>query len=235
MTTEFSQRQPPGIPIGGQFAAATHAESPVRLFDRGDGTFLRPSPSATAEHCIEFWSRIEVPDVVIDQVCQEYAAFRRKEIDDRFEEEMVSWSVAWKSENPSPKREGRELDRLQARYTEEFNAYKESIRGRIHNEHVNGIGTYDARQLVRAAQMRRHKPNEVKFPEEAAKVLDHRIELFDETLTVDQIEEKYRLSRVAHAMQSIFPPKTSEDTARALETLDLIHTNLVNQRNDGMF
>lgn len=235
MTTEFTQRQPQGIPIGGQFAATSHAESPVRLFDRGDGSFLNPSPSATAEHCIGFWSQIEIPDAIISQATTAYAEFRDSEIDARIEEEMTAWSVKWKSENPSPKREGRELDRLQARYSEEFNAYKSSIMDRIVNEHPRRMGSYDARQLVRAAQMRQHRPNSLKFPEEAAKVMAHPVELFDETLTVGEIDDKYQMNRIIASMKSIFPPKTSEDAARALETLDRIHTNLVNQRNDAMY
>lgn len=235
MTTEFAARQPAGVTTGGQFAATAHAESPVRLFDRGDGTFLKPSPSATADHCIDFWSRIDVPDEVIDQVASEYTAFRNKEINSKLEAEMTEWSVQWKSENPSPKREGKELDRLQARYTEEFNAHRASIEGRIISEHPNGLGSYDARQLVRAAQMRKHKPSINKFPGEAAKVMTHEIELFDETLTVGQIEEKYRLSNVDHALASIFPPKRSAEIQETLGYLEQINTNLVHQRNESMY
>lgn len=235
MTSDLSPRQPAGTAIGGQFAAATHAESPVRLFDRGDGSFLKPSPSATAEHCIEFWSRIDVPDAVIDQVFDEYAVLRNSEISERLNEEMTAWSVEWKAANPSPKREGKELTRLQSRYLEEFDAHQASITDRIYQEHPNQLGAYDARQLVRATQMKLHRPHPVKFPEESEKVMNHQIELFDETLTVAEIDAKYRLTRIAHALQSIFPPKPNPDSQRALETLEQINTNLVHQRNDSMY
>lgn len=235
MTSDLSPRQPVGIPTGGQFAATSHAESPVRLFDRGDGSFLKPSPSATAEHCINFWSRIDVPDAVIDQVFDEYAVLRNSEITARLEEEMNAWSVEWKAANPSPKREGKELERLQARYVEEFDAHQESITERIYQEHPNQLGAYDARQLVRAAQMRLHRPHPGKFPEETEKVMNHQIELFDETLTVAEIDEKYRLTKIAHAMQSIFPPKPNPEAQRALETLEQINTNLVYQRNEATY
>lgn len=234
MTTEYAQRQPAGIPAGGQFASTTHSESPVRLFDRGDGTFLKPSPSATADHCIDFWSRIDVPDVVIDQVFEEYAVFRNKEIVDRLEEEMSAWATAWNAEerNAPPKKPGKDLERLQARYQEEFHAHQESIKPRIFAEHPNQIGAYDARQLVRATQMRIHRPHPAKFPEETAKVMAHEIELFDETLTVEQIDEKYRLTNIKHAMQSIFPPKPNPEVQEALDYLERINENLVHQRNE---
>ncbi|MCC3292825.1 hypothetical protein [Arthrobacter sp. zg-Y1110] len=232
MTTEFASRQPAGIPAGGQFASTTHSESPVRLFDRGDGTFLKPSPSATADHCIDFWSRIDVPDVVIDQVVSEYAVFRNNEIVERIDEEMTAWSKAWKADerNAPPKRPGKDLERLQARYQEEFDARQTAIKPQIYAEHPNQLGAYDVRQLVRAAQMRRHRPHVSKFPEEMEKVLRHQVELFDETLTVDQIEDKYRLSKVGHAMDSIFPPKPNPEVQEALEYLERINENLVHQR-----
>ncbi|MGK3708804.1 hypothetical protein [Arthrobacter sp. IK3] len=235
MTTDFLHRQPAGIPAGGQFAGTHHAESPVRLFDRGDGSFMKPSPSATAEHCIGFWSSIEVPDEVIDQVIAEYAVFRTEEINARIESEMSSWVRAWKAENIPPKREGRELDRFQARYTEEFNAYQESIKPGIFAEHPNQLGSYDVRQLVRATQMRRHRPHPAKFPEETAKVMDHEIELFDEVLTVGEIDEKYRLTNVARAMDSIFPPKPNPEVQEALEQLARINENLVQNRHDATY
>ncbi|MCC3299476.1 hypothetical protein [Arthrobacter caoxuetaonis] len=231
MTTEFAPRQPAGVPVGGQFVGAVHAESPVRLFDRGDGTFLKPSPSATAEHCIDFWSRIEVPDEIIDQVHEAYAVSRNEEITRRLNEEMTAWAQKWKAEHETPKRQ-RELEAFQARYTEEFNAHQESIKPRIYSERPNGIGKYDARQLVRAAQMHRHRPREHKFEGQAEKVLNHQIELFDETLTVQQIEEKYRLSEVVHAMDSIFPPKPNPEVQAALDYLGRINENLVINRQE---
>lgn len=231
MTTEFAPRQPAGIPAGGQFAGAVHAESPVRLFDRGDGTFLKPSPSATAEHCIDFWSRIEVPDEIIDQVNEAYAVFRNEEITQRLNEEMTAWAQKWKAENETPKRQ-RDLEAFQARYVEEFNAYQDSIQDRVHQERPNHIGQYDARQLVRAAQMLRHRPHPAKFPEESDKVLKHEIELFDETLTVHQIEDKYQFSSIAHAMKSVFPPKEDPNVQAALDFLGRINENLVINRQE---
>lgn len=233
MTSEGINREPKGIPSGGQFAATHHSEAPIRLFDRTDGSFLNPAPSATAEHCIQFWSNVEIPDEIIDQVVSEYGRTRSEEIDADMEAAMGQWRAGWESQNPVPK--DKHLAEYQQRFKDEYEQYRQSILPGVLARRPERLGQYDTRQLVRATKMLIHRPHPDKFPGEDQKVLNEPIELFDETLTVLEIERKYRLSQVRGAMDKIFR-NDAEALLKAVESqseqLSGIHEQLVHQRND---
>lgn len=232
MTAEGINRAPVGIPSGGQFVANNHSEAPIRLFDRSDGSFLNPAPSATAEHCIHFWSHVEIPDEIIDQVVDAYAAARSEEIDSDMEQAMARWRTHWEDQNPAPKRN---LEEYQERFRTEYEQHRQSIMPRVEAKRPERLGQYDTRQLIRATKMMIHRPNSARFPGEGDKVLDEPVELFDETLTVREIDQKYNLYDVRHAMDKIYR-NDSDALLRAVESqseqLSGIHEQLVHQRSD---
>ena len=233
MTAEGINRVPAGIPIGGQFAATTHAEAPIKLFDRNDGSFLKPAPSATAEHCIEFWANVEIPDEIITQVEVEYAKWRSAEIDTDMEQAMSKWSERWSEQNPAPKKD---VDAYSARWRAEHEQYRQSILPGVVAKRPERLGQYDSRQLIRAAQMLIHRPHNARFPGEGDKVLAEPIELFDETLTVLEIDQKYSLYDIRHAMSRIFK-SDAEALLRAVQSqsgqLSDIHEQLIHARADN--
>lgn len=234
MTSEGINRQPQGIPTGGQFAANNHAEAPIKLFDRTDGSFLKPAPSATAEHCIEFWSNVEIPDEIITQVETEYMKVRSAEIDSDMEDAMGQWRSRWEAENPVPK--DRYLAEYQERFKQEYEQHRRAILPSVEAKRPPALGEYDSRQLIRATQMLIHRPVARRFPGEGDKVLLEPIELFDETLAVYDIEQKYRLSAVRYAMSKVFQSESEMALLRAIEgqseKLSGIHEQLVHQRAD---
>jgi hypothetical protein len=207
----------------------------IRLFDRNDGTFLKPSPSATAEHCIRFWNTVQIPDEIIWQVEAEYRNGRTVEVDQKMRAAMDAWQADWERANPAP-RKPRDLEAYQARFRSEYEEYRQSILPSVEASRPDALGEYDSRQLIRAAQMYAHAPADDKFPGESQKVFDERIELFDEVLTVLQIEERYALSRLGHAMDRILPSVRERTLVESAETmqrqLEGIHTALVHLRSD---
>jgi hypothetical protein len=233
MTVEGINRQPQGIPAGGQFAANNHSEAPIRLFDRTDGSFLNPAPSATADHCVQFWSNVEIPDEIIDQVADAYAKFRSEEIDKDMEQLMGQWRASWEAQNPAPK--DKHLPEYQQRFKDEYEQHRLSILPRVEAKRPERLGQYDTRQLIRAAKMLVHRPNSQRFPGEGDKVLNEPIELFDETLTVLEIDKKYSLWDVRYSMEKIFR-SDAEALLKAVESqseqLSGIHEQLVHQRAD---
>jgi hypothetical protein len=235
MTAEGINRQPQGIPVGGQFAPNQHSEAPIRLFDRTDGSFLNPAPSATADHCIQFWSNVEIPDEIIDQVVDAYAKFRSAEIDSDMDKEMGQWRERWVAANPAP-RGGRQLEEHQERYKADFETYRQSVLPGILSKRPERLGEYDTRQLIRAAKMLIHRPNSQRFPGEGDKVLNEPVELFDGTLTVLEIDKKYSLWDIRQSMEKVFRNDT-EALLRAIEgqseQLSGIHEQLVYQRADS--
>lgn len=202
MTAE-TNRVPAGVSSGGQFTGTVHAEAPVRLFNRSDGSFLKPSPSSTAEHCIDFWSHVAIPDEIIEQAERTFSATRAEEIAADMDAATNNWSERYEASNPRPKREGREAERWDAQYEADRQAYRDSIEEGITNSRPRFLGSYDARQIVRAAQMYYHRPHSVKFPEESDKVLDYQIELFDGVMSVEEIERVYQMHKIHYCLEEI--------------------------------
>jgi hypothetical protein len=209
MTAETS-RVPAGVSSGGQFTATVHGEAPVRLFNRSDGSFLKPSPSSTAEHCIQFWSNVTIPDEVIEQAEQTYDHVRGEEIATEMDAETDAWSERYVANNPRPRREGRDLDRWEAQYAVDRDAFRDSIEEVITSRRPRYLGSYDARQIVRAAQMYHHRPHSLRFPEESRKVLDYQVELFDGVMSVDEIERVYEMDKIHFCLEEIIKDDSLE-------------------------
>lgn len=193
------------MPGAGQWKSTTHPESHVQLFDRMDSTFLHPTPFRTAEKCIQFWSSVEIPDAIVDQVVAAYAESRSGEVDTRMEETMLDWQRKWFAANPQPK--DKHIPEWDARYQSEREAYRlqvlPEIEAAVAVERPQALGEYDVTQLIRAAQMWYHSPDYTRFAEEDELVRNHQVELYEGFLTVEEIEEKYGLEKIHPAMARI--------------------------------
>lgn len=218
-------RVPSGIPGAGQFApGGTHSPSPVtlgspvKLFDRHDGTYLHPSPSATAEHCINFWANIEIPDEIISQVESAYYNDRQQEIVDDMEDAMRDWTVEWMKTNPEPgKREGSDAtEQYNQRFRKEHEEYRQQIIPEVEGRRPIALGSYDSKQIIRAAQMGYHCPNEDLFPDEVPKVMENPVELFAGEMPVYQILRTYGIKRI---MPYILEMVKDDTEAKMLEAI----------------
>jgi hypothetical protein len=97
------------------------------------------------------------------------------------------------------------------------------VRGELEAERPMRLGSYDSRQLVRAAQMFFHIPHPNKYLDENIKVRDHPVELFDEVLTVEEIETKYSLYRMHGALERVFEDTTDKEL---LAEMRFMNTNI---------
>ena len=222
MTSESMNRTPAGVPEGGQFAATAHAESPVKLFDRADGTFFKPSPSSTADHCISFWSTVAIPDEIVTQLEDVYYQTRLSEVQQQVDAQTEVWAQQWLVEHPKPKRNSQEAE-WNAQFAADREAFMGPLREQLEAERPMKLDMYDSRQLVRAAQMLYHIPSQRKFPvEENLKVRDHQIELYNEVLTVEEIQEKYQLFKLHYCLERIFQDTTEKEMLEEMRTLSSI-------------
>lgn len=222
--TQDANRVPIGAPqgTGGRYDFAYHPESPVKLFDRNDGSYLYPSPSATAEHCITFWSTIEIPDDIIDRTASAYYADRAQEVEDDMNAAMAEWTNEWAAKNPEGKKTAKATEERNQKYRVEHEAHRQSILPDVEAKRPDRMGAYDARQLVRSYQMARNRPNPQRFPEESEKVLDHEIQLFDETLTVRDIQIKYQLHRIGNTIEGQNKPDEGQRVLDAIGQTNIL-------------
>lgn len=223
-----------GVPEGGRFTTAPHMESPVKLFDRSDGSFFKPSPSSTAEHCITFWSTVDIPDVAINQMELTYFETRSSEVESGLTQRVADWKSGWLEENPKPRFK---VEEWEARFRDEHAAFAAQARQDLTSERPMKLGVYDSRQLVRAAQMLYHIPDPARFPDENIKVRDHEVELYNETLTVEEIQEKYRLYKLHYALERVFEDTTEKQILESINTLNenlsIISEDVIDARTDA--
>ncbi|QOD05893.1 hypothetical protein [Pseudarthrobacter sp. BIM B-2242] len=224
-----------GVPQGGQFTSPKHAESPVKLFDRTDGSFFKPSPSSTADHCINFWSNVQIPDEIIRQVEVTYHERRKAEVETDLNQRLADWKQSWLQENPKPRFK---VDEWESKFAADQNAFVAQARESLTNERPMKLGLYDSRQLVRAAQMLYHAPDSRRFYDEHIAVRDHEIELFNETLTVEQIQDKYKLFDMHYAMESVFEDNTEKQILEGINSLNrnmtVLSEDVIDSRRDAV-
>lgn len=93
MSTPSQPRQPPGVPVGGQFASGSRDRARVALGSDPDGaihvdlatatsdedynatgSYSHPPIARSPEQVIKFWLTTKIPDHVLDQVADAYAS-----------------------------------------------------------------------------------------------------------------------------------------------------------------
>lgn len=205
-----------GQPGAGQWKSPQHAEAQVQLFDRMDGSFFHPSPFRTAESCIRFWSSIEVPDAIIDQFAEDFHDGQSKKVDEEMYRYMHAWEADWLTRHPKPS--PAEVPAWESRYAAEREDYRLSILPGVEESYPSKIGEYDVAQMIRATQMWAHAPNP-RFEGEQEKVGAHLIELFDGSMTVDEIEAKYGFSRFQESLKRV---RVNDPTDKLMQVLDRI-------------
>jgi hypothetical protein len=197
-------------------------DRPVPLFDRNDGSYLHPSPSATAGHCITFWSSVEVPDEIINRSVDAYYHDRSREVDDDVDAAMSVWTDDWASRNPEGKKTAKSAEERNLKFRTEHEAHRLSILPGVEAKRPAVMGSFDARQLVRSYQIAVNRPNPDKFPEESEKVLKHEVQLFDETLTVRDIQIKYQLHRIGSTIEGKVEPDESPAVLDAIGQTNIL-------------
>lgn len=211
-------REPDGSVHLGKFRAATHPEPPVEglggIFDRNDGSFLLPSPSKTSQHCIRFWGTVNVPDDIALVFDRTYSARGLREKATPEYAPALKEREEWFAQNPDATR------------TERVLAWKRIKRERGLPARNFDLSNYEVVPLLRAAQMYYHAPSE-RFPEEREAVMNHQIELLDETLTVREIEEKFRFASFHHVLES-------EPSAVDLSSLEHAIANMESKLASGL-
>ncbi|MEH0110612.1 hypothetical protein V6N00_12950 [Tersicoccus sp. MR15.9] len=219
----------------GRFAETVHGETSVQLYDRTDGTFFYPSPFSNAESCVAFWNTVDVPDEIVDQLVNAYRARHQAQVatdDAEIDRLMLAWADEWMAANPEPGRWTPKEEKVahRERYEADFNAHRAEIEPQVRTSRASRISAYDGRQLVRVLKMEAYRPNPDRYPEESLAVLDkHPVELYDETLTVRQIEQKYGLLEL-HGVTMKINPVTDQGV---VDMLDLLNDRLMNA-NDAL-
>ncbi|MCC3265894.1 hypothetical protein [Arthrobacter gengyunqii] len=202
MTTEEHPCMPnPGAlrqSAGGPNVSPFTLGTPVKLYDRTDGTYLHPAPSATAEHCINFWANVQIPDEIITQVENAYYYDRQQEINDDMEDTMREWTVQWMEANPEPPKKAgpAATEQYNQRFRDEHEVQRQAILPEVESKRPVRLYAYDTPQIIRAAQMARHHPDKIKFPDEFDRVMTYPIELLDGEYQLHEINKKYRPSRI---------------------------------------
>ena len=207
----------------------------VPLFDGADGSFFKPCPSSTAEHCINFWSNVAIPDEIIRQVENAYFKTRTNDVEAGVTQRVAEWKASWLQENPKPRFK---VEQWEAKFQADHAAIKARAVEDVTNERPMRLGEYDSRQLIRAAQMYCHLPHPKRFREENIMVRDHEIELFDETLTVEQIQDKYKLYQIHYSMEAVFVDTTMTQILQAINdvnsNLSIVSEEVIDARRDSM-
>ncbi|UYY83744.1 hypothetical protein OIT41_20590 (plasmid) [Arthrobacter sp. YA7-1] len=174
-----------------------------------------------------------MPDEIVVQVCDAYAKFRSDEIDRDMDDIMTKWRTRWEAENPAPKQ--RHLSEYHDRYRTEFEQHRLSVLPEVVAKRPERLGQYDAPQLIRATKMLICRPHSKHFGGEGDKVLDAKVELFDEELSVLEIHKKYSLWDIKASMEKVFPKEQDAllaSLAEQLEELTGIRQQLVYLRSD---
>lgn len=219
----------------GRAATAEPAREPVRprvqLFDRMDGTWFRPAPFSKVDLCVDFWNAVEIPEGLADEFQEAYGNAVTEEVTAAVNEVMVPWGEGWIAANPKPKRE-KDHAEYEARFTALFNEKQDAVRAEQRAKHPE-MAWYDVSQLLRATQMLRFRPYGP-YAEEGDRIFDEYVELYEETVTIEQVEQKYRLSRLWPLMRQAPLPAGAAAVVGAIEGLsgkiDALHTELNSAR-----
>lgn len=203
----------------------------VQLFDRMDGTWYRPAPFSKAAACIEFWNTAQIPDGAIEQFEKAYRAAVEGDKTREHNAVMNPWGEAWMAANPKPKRD-KDRPEWQTRFDADFKERKDALDAELAPKYPS-ITFYDLPQLLRVARMLQTRPSGV-YWEQGNLVFQEWIELYEETLTVQQIEEKYHLSRIWNALFYPAVPSAFANVVAALEDvagrIDGMHNELNSAR-----
>jgi hypothetical protein len=211
----FSPNRVTGIPLeNGRFAGTQNEQSEtvtMKLYDRGTGTCFNPPLATTAASAVAFWQDVEIPDITIERARTLYAAQQNQDFIKYFQALSKTHMAEWEKQNPKTTLT---VNRLAQWMKDQENEEKifaqrtvdEERAKFFHDENPQYLGNANAQQIVRAWFTYRNGPNMNKYPEEAAKMKQHQVELFDESETIGALNDRYRLNRFADQLKKVPDP-----------------------------
>lgn len=225
----FNQPRVTGVSSrNGEFDFVLQPEQPgavtMKLYDRGTGTCFNPPLSTTAASALAFWQEVDIPDVTIERARTLYAAGQEQEFREHFQALSDKHMAEWEIEHPKASKQSW----FAARREEEADFAQRNIDLEratfFHEDNPQFLGNTNAQQIVRAWFTYRAGPNPERFPEEAAKLDNHPVELFSGTETIGTLFERFRLNRFADQLKKV--PDPSVDAIHQMQDVlaDLIHT-----------
>lgn len=225
----------------GRFDHKYNSESDIDLIDpdsdefyNADGSWFFPPRPRSASQSASFWENSKVPDEVLHQFVHSYKERWLQYSDNRWREEMTKWAANYRENNPEPV--GPFSGSQKKKWEEDFREASAEATDRLilacHKERPNMISRYDARPLARAAQMYMFAPSRERNTVEWEKAMNHPVELYDETLTVYEVEQKYHLSEISLSLTEIaHDDSIREDlmgeVGSVKESLEKMNTNYI--------
>lgn len=207
----------------------------IPLHDRMDGTYRHPAPSSTAEHCINFWGTISIPDEIVLQANGAYYRARQSEIDDDMTEIMRLWTIEWLKSNPEPPEKGRPhaikaaKDAHTAQWHKEYETHRLSVLPKSAAKRAERLMVYDNVQLVRVAQMYSRAPRD---PVQREEVMNYPVELRSGASTVREIYKSHRLDWIVDAIRSIDEPDSPPDISSDVEEIKDLLRDMKFEQNE---
>jgi hypothetical protein len=219
---ETMNRVAAGKTEGGQFASKINGEQELDLpLDtdeadakyNADGSWFFPPKPRSASQSASFWEQSKVPDEILKQFMTAYETRYKAYSQGRWSEEMSAWIAKYKEDNPEPSKMSLPSTKAswEANFADAVNDAKHNIVIQTYSERPESISLYDARPLARAAQMYRFAPLATKNREEFIAAMNHPVELFDETLTVYEAEQKYNLSEISWSLAGVRDDTSKQD------------------------
>lgn len=157
----------------------------VQLFDApGGGTFFFPPPMSTAEECLEFWTKVPIPDSTAARFST--ALFRRQnaQIEALRAAKIEALNGRWMAQNPKPRlgsgvgdwKTSQEL--TVATNTKTIDALSDQ------DIDPDAAHKLDILQLIRIAKMIESRPDQRLFPREEELLFETKIELYGGVQTI---------------------------------------------------
>lgn len=190
-------RQPSGVPNGGQFREEQKAVATVTLPEISDEQYNQdgsyrypPAPRSAVQH-IKFWESVPLPDEKLDALISGYSKLREQV----GIEAGNAAAEAWKRTHPDPTEH---TNYPKAGAVERWQADGMAVHKAAYDEAIapmpERIYRTTVRPLLRAHQM--HYYAGALPRSERSVVHDHTVVVDGKPMTVQQVEDTYRLSRI---------------------------------------
>jgi hypothetical protein len=178
----------------GHYAARTHSEPEVRLESNDEGTFLfPPAVYENSAAYLRFWANVPISDGVLANVSAGYADSIRRQTNLL----GVDWGHIYDREHEVQLHQGSTTSREAAR--EQRNVAHSAMLAEFYETHPPRIKAGFARTVARAGQIYFYQASLDKA--DVAEVLASTVQLGSETLTVLDVQGRYKLSDIRDYFQ----------------------------------
>lgn len=173
-------------------------------FNREDATFEYPAVAATAEYCISFWSRVQIPDAVMGQFSQRYESVYRAEMERLAHDPYMEWYSTVEQWSPSEEEKEEKWQKILASKQASSNMPKMDLR--------------DVPVIARAALMFHNAPDGF-YQAERDQVLDYEVHLTTGPTTVAEVVERYDTEGIYDSVSTMPPPNQTLDQDMLLQVI----------------